>query len=66
MGASNSKGESSLSKDGKLCVDKVGIIPYPLGYGTHDKKESCKERNFCKAQSALKGITAPGFHEGGC
>ena len=60
------KSESSLSTNGKLCVDKFGIMPFPLGYGKKDKKESCKERGFCKAQSALKSITAPGFSDGGC
>ena len=63
MGTTHS---SSKSKDGKLCVDKFGVVPYPLGYGEKEENKTCKQRDFCVAQPALQAVTKPGFSEGGC
>jgi len=53
MGGKGSK-ESSLNKDKSLCVDKSGVLPYDLRFGNKVEKESCKERDYCKALTAAQ------------
>jgi len=67
MGGRGSK-ESSLNSDKSLCVDKVGVIPYDPRFGKKVEKESCKERDYCKAPAPLVAARNPLYTKakGGC